>query len=324
MSSHAGEVGAVDTGVYEGRDGWLFLTGALATLYDRNAGGLPDAKLREWVKLIEARAARLDKMGIQYVHMPAPEKLTIYDNKLRDQIVDWRLSPALRLAEMLQRSPYAHVWLDIVQPLRAARDRRPLYPKTDSHWNAEGAFIGYKSLCDRIGVVPDLNLLSRKCVDYNAVFDLGATMNPAIGEWFKLYDFTKNSARRYANSMAQYLEAISDAPVVFGGSHIAFRNKAPRAAKKRILIFGDSFSAQGMSSLTGMLAETATEVEFIWSSNLDWRYIERARPDVVIYELAERVMWYLPQDNFSLRMLFWKQGWKAKWHQFKSRKKRPG
>jgi hypothetical protein len=124
--------------------------------------------------------------------------------------------------------------------------------------------------------------------------------------------------------MAQYLEAISDAPVVFGGSHIAFRNKAPRAAKKRILIFGDSFSAQGMSSLTGMLAETATEVEFIWSSNLDWRYIERARPDVVIYELAERVMWYLPQDNFSLRMLFWKQGWKAKWLQFKSRKKRPG
>jgi hypothetical protein len=324
MSSHAGEVGPVDTGVYEGRDGWLFLTGTLATLYDRNAGGLPDANLGEWVKLIEARAARLDKMGIQYVHMPAPEKLTIYDHELRDQIVDWRLSPALRLGEMLQRSPYAHVWLDIVHPLRAARDQRPLFPKTDSHWNAEGAFIAYKSLCDRIGVVPDLELLSRKCVDYNAVLDLGATMNPAISEWFKLYDFTKNSARRYANSIARYLETITDAPVVFGGSHIALQNKARHAAKKKILIFGDSFSAQSMSSLSGMLAETATEVEFIWSSNLDWRYIERARPDVVIYELAERVMWYLPEDNFSLRMLFWKQGWKAKWHQLKTRKKRPG
>jgi hypothetical protein len=75
-----------------------------------------------------------------------------------------------------------------------------------------------------------------------------------------------------------------------------------------------------MNSLTGMLAETATEVEFIWSSNLDWRYIERARPGVVIYELAERIMWYLPEDNFSIRMLFWKQGWKAKWHQFRSQK----
>ncbi|HZY12726.1 MAG TPA: hypothetical protein VFE89_08200, partial [Beijerinckiaceae bacterium] len=58
-----------------------------------------------------------------------PEKLTIYDNKLREQIVDWRLSPALRLGELVRHSPYAHVWLDIVQPLRAARDQRPLFRK---------------------------------------------------------------------------------------------------------------------------------------------------------------------------------------------------
>jgi hypothetical protein len=36
--------------------------------------------------------------------------------------------------------------------------------------------------------------------------------------------------------------------------------------------------------------------------------------------VAERVMGYLPQDNLSLRMLFWKRGWKAKWHQLKRRK----
>jgi alginate O-acetyltransferase complex protein AlgJ len=112
-----------------GQDGWLFLTGLLATLYDRNAGGLPDAKLGELVKLIETRAKPLERMGIRYVHMPGPEKLTIYDNKLREQIVDWRLSPALRLGELVRHSPYAHVWLDIVQPLRAARDQRPLFRK---------------------------------------------------------------------------------------------------------------------------------------------------------------------------------------------------
>src|SRR5437899_100815 len=130
----------MSTDVYEGRDGWLFLTGALAASYDRASGQLPDMRLAEWVKLIESRAARLQHMGIQYVHMPAPEKLTIYDDKLREPIVDWTLSPALRLTELVQRSPYAHVWLDIVHPLRAARDQRQLFPKTDSHWNAEGAF----------------------------------------------------------------------------------------------------------------------------------------------------------------------------------------
>jgi alginate O-acetyltransferase complex protein AlgJ len=139
-------------------------------------------------------------------------------------------------------------------------------------------------------------------------------MEPPVGEWFKLYDFTKNSRRLYANSIARSLEAITDAPVVFGASHVAFKNDAPRGPKKKILIFGDSFSAQGMSSLTGMLAETASEVGFVWSSDLDSRYIERTRPDVVVYEMAERVMPYLPQDNLGLRMLFWKRGWEAKWH----------
>jgi SGNH hydrolase-like domain, acetyltransferase AlgX len=94
----------MSTDVHEGHDGWLFLTGTLATLYDRRAGGLPDTKLGEWVKLIETRSSRLEKMGIEYVHMPAPEKLTIYDNKLREPIVDWRLSPALRLGELLRHS----------------------------------------------------------------------------------------------------------------------------------------------------------------------------------------------------------------------------
>ena len=308
----------MSTDVHEGQDGWLFLTGALGTFYDRASPELPDGRLADWVKLIEARTKRLESIGIQYVHMPAPEKLTIYDDKLREPIVDWRLSPALRLGEMVERSPYAHVWVDVVAPLRDARDGPALFPKTDSHWNAQGAFVAYRTLCDRIGIVPDLDLLSRKYVDYHTVFDLGGKMNPPKAEWFKLYDFTKNSTRRYANSIATYLETNTEAPVVFGASHVAFRNTAPSAAKKKILIFGDSFSAQGMTSLTGMLAETAREVEFVWCSDLDWRYIERARPDVVVYEMAERIMSYVPNDDLSLRLLFWKRGWKAKWHRFKN------
>jgi alginate O-acetyltransferase complex protein AlgJ len=308
----------MDVEVYPGQDGWLFLAGALAALYGRDAPLLPDAKLHDWVRLIESRAERFTKLGIQYVHMPAPEKLTIYGDKLDPPIVDWQLSPSLRLGELLQGSPRADVWLDIVPDLRRERDRAELYGKTDSHWNAEGAFVAYRSVCERIGLLPETDLLSRTYVDYNAVFDLGAKLDPPRGEWFRLYDFTKNSRRRYANSIAQYLETLTGAPAIFGASHVAFENKAARGPKKKILIFGDSFCAQGMSSLTGMLAETASEVEFVWSSDLDWRYIERSRPDVVLYEMAERVMSYLPKDDLSLRLLFWKRGWKAKWHQFRS------
>jgi len=35
--------------------------------------------------------------------------------------------------------------------------------------------------------------------------------------------------------------------------------------------------------------------------------------------MAERAMAYLPKDDFSLRWLFWKRGWRVKWLQWKVR-----
>jgi hypothetical protein len=54
--------------VYEGQDRWLFLIGgsnSIGALYDRDAPLLNEAKLRQWIELIENRAGRLERMGIE-------------------------------------------------------------------------------------------------------------------------------------------------------------------------------------------------------------------------------------------------------------------
>jgi alginate O-acetyltransferase complex protein AlgJ len=320
----AERMGTTTGEVCEGRDGWLFLIGGSnrpGKLYDRNAPRLPDAKLRKWVKLIETRAARFERMGTRYVHMVIPEKLTVYDDKLRKPIVDWKLSPALRLGEMLQHSPYRHVWLDLVHPFRAARDQIQLYLKTDSHWNAEGGcFFAYRLLCDHIGIKADLELLSRPYLDFHANLDLGRKIDPPIAESFRFYDMTKNATRWYCSSIAEYLEAINSEPLLHRGAHVAFKNDAPSAVRKKILIFGDSSASQRADLLTGMLAETVTEVEFIWSSNLDWHYIRKAKPDVVVYEMVERFLTKLPRDRLNLFTRSWVHGNVARWLQSRSRR----
>jgi alginate O-acetyltransferase complex protein AlgJ len=307
--------------VYEGKDDWLFLIGgsnSIGALYDRNAPLLNQDKLQQWVGLIENRARRFEGMGIEYVHLSIPEKLTIYDNKFHDPpVVDWRLSPAMRLHEMLQHSRYAHVWLDLIEPFRAARDQTQLYYKTDTHWNPEGCFVAYKLLCERIGLHPNPALLARPSREVKSVLDLGLKMEPLIYEQLKLYDFTKDSRRIYSNIIARYLDTVTANALVHVGSHVAYRNDSPSTADKKILIFGDSYASQRPDALTAMLAETAREVEFIWSSNLDWAYIKRARPDIVIYELAERFMTIVPSDELSLRWTVARQTLKAKWLQIK-------
>jgi hypothetical protein len=315
--------------VYEGQDGWLFLTGGsntIGALYDRDAPLLNDAKLQQWVDLIEERARRCADLGIEYVHISIPEKLTIYDNKLHDPpIVDWRLSPAVRLREMLQRSPYAHVSLDLIGPLRAAREKRQLYYKTDTHWTPEGCFLAYQLLCELIGLRADPTLLARPFREVESVLDLGLKMEPPMYERLQLYDFIKYSASRYRNSIAQYLDTITASAIVHVGSHVAYRNNSTSAANKKILIFGDSYASQGPGGLTAMLAETAREVEFIWSSNLDWAYIKRAKPDVVVYDLVERFMTVVANDKLSLRWTVARQALKARWLQFKTgRRTAPG
>ncbi len=66
-----------------------------------------------------------------------------------------------------------------------------------------------------------------------------------------------------------------------------------------------------------------SKVEFIWSADLTGAISSALDPDVVIYEIAERNMAYVPRDDFSLRALFWKRGLKAKWLQLKARRRQP-
>jgi alginate O-acetyltransferase complex protein AlgJ len=308
--------------VYEGQDGWLFLIGgsnSIGALYDRHAPLLDEAKLRQWVKLIEDRAGRLERMGIEYVHVCIPEKLTLYDDKFHDPpIVDWRLSPAMRLRDMLQRSLYAHVWLDLIDPFRAARDEIQLYYKTDTHWTPEGCFVAYKLLCEKLGIRAEPSLLARPRREVESVLDLGLKMEPPVYEQLRLYDFTRDSQKIYRNVIAQYLDTVTANALVHVGSHIRYKNSNPSAANKKILIFGDSYASQRPDGLTAMLAETARDVEFIWSSNLDWAYIKRAKPDIVVYDLVERFMTIVATDRLSLRWTVARQTVKAKWLQLKS------
>jgi alginate O-acetyltransferase complex protein AlgJ len=314
-----------DSFVHKGRDGWLFLVGgsnSVSSLYDHNSVLAGDDTIRKWAELIEQRARRFERMGIQYVHINVPEKLTIYGDKLWDPpIVDWRLSPAVRLREMLAQSPYGHVWLDLIEPFTSAPNKDDLYFKTDSHWSGEGCYFAYRLLCERIGLEPEPDLLNRAHQSIDGKLDMGSKFDPPIYEPVKFYDFRMKTQRVYSNAIAHYLETPEFGAQIHVGTHVRYLNQTPGAQKKKILIFGDSFSSQRGDALTAMLAETARDVEFVWSSNLDWAFIKRVRPDVVIYELVERFMTIVATDKLSIRRTIARQFLKAQRLHFEARRR---
>lgn len=303
------EVGTAD--VHVGRDGWLFLirgTNGVLAQYRRTPGDW--RHFRDWRRLIAQRAWRCLRLRATFLQVIVPEKLTVYDDRLDGLGIDIRHAPARRIARWLRLSLAGRAHVDLVGPLRAARGGLPLYLKTDTHWSAEGAHVAYRALCARLRAVPRADLLDEPRSAVTFVGDLGGKLAPPVPEVVRPARPPHDAVRVHANRAVTRFEAEGCVDQLHVGAHVVFRNDAPGADPRRLVLFGDSYSHflpnLYMGSLTAYLAETFREVHFLWSPTLDWAYLRAVRPDIVVAEIAERFTRTVPARNALIDIL---AGW---------------
>ncbi|WP_091972672.1 alginate O-acetyltransferase AlgX-related protein [Methylobacterium gossipiicola] len=286
--------------VHVGQEGWLFLIGGSnGVLAQYRATPARWWRLRAWAKLIEARAARARGLGIRYVHTLVPEKLSVYDHRTDDLGFEAGRSPARRLARRLLDNP---AFVDLVGPMRAARDGPvPLYYRTDTHWNYDGCLLAYRILLRACGAVPPADLFDRPRFETTRVRDLGDKLADQPTETASHGIIDRDARRHYASPLVEAYEAAGRAPDLHVGAHVVYRNDSPGADPRTVVLFGDSYAHFAPIMLTGLLAETFREVHFVWSSSLDWTYIESVRPDLLLFEMAERFLTRVPDDRFDIR-----------------------
>ncbi|MGF3022759.1 alginate O-acetyltransferase AlgX-related protein [Methylobacterium aquaticum] len=286
-----------------GRDGWLFLTGGsngAADLYRTNPAVW--RMLRGWRRLLLARAARAEGLGLRYLHLVSPEKLSVYDQLFvgRGPVRAAR-SPARRLGRLVRLSAAGRrLWVDALAPLRAARDGPALYHRTDTHWTSHGTFVAYRTLCTACGATPlDDLLATRPGITATGVMDLGEKLQFPVPETRTVH-LIPQQARIAEQSPLHALAERYPALDLHTGVAVGTRNDHPAADPRRLLLFGSSYSGYGPSGLTAMLAETFRSVHFVWSAEIDWPLVARLRPDLVVTESAERYMARLPGDRFDV------------------------
>ncbi len=285
--------------VHRGREGWLFLTGGTNRVLDQYRRTLSGWwRLRRWARLIEARTARARALGIRTLHTIVPEKLTVYDDRTLDLPYDPRLSPARRLARRLDRMGG---FVDLVAPLRAARDGAvPLYRRTDSHWTYDGCLIAYRALMRACGAVPPPDIDERPRFETDGVWDLGDKLPDRPRERVVMWSVLREASRAYASPLVEAYEAAGRGGDLHVGAHVIYNNPSPQADPRTLVLFGDSYAHYAPILLTSLLAESFRELHVVWSSSLDWAYIERVRPDILMVEMAERFLTRLPDDRFDL------------------------
>lgn len=259
-----------------------------------------------WLELLEARLAKAEALGSAYYHMVAPDKITIYPEHFPLPLTHAERAPSRIFSERAQsRSRLAEAYIDIGEPLaRKKRDDVLFYWKTDTHWTFAGAYVAYEEIAARLNFGVDDRLRDAETTVAELILDLGSKLNPPVAECFEMHALQRRSRRIFANDLVQFKESqgyVNDAEL-HTGSHVVFANSQP-LDDRVVVVFGDSYCEYRPHLLTGMLAETFKELHFIWSSNVDWGYVERVGADVVLTEVAERFVRVVPRDETNIEEL---------------------
>ncbi|MCJ2066778.1 hypothetical protein MKK63_29395 [Methylobacterium sp. J-088] len=303
--------------IHIGQDGWLFLkTGTNDVLGQYERPEETTELIWQWRSLIATRERRLRAMGTLYRHVVAPEKLMVYDHRLDGITIRPNASPAYRLlhteppsrrlsgpfglyAAWRRRRRWRETCIDLVTPLRAGRDATDLYCRTDTHWSFEGCYCAYAEICRALGAEPRADLRDRPSFETDHDGDLGSAFDPPRRARSRTVMIQQDAVRTYASPIVAAREKAGLLHTLHVGAHVVYGN-AKATDPRRVMLFGDSFSHVMPYMLTILLAETFSELHFVWSTSLDWSYIAKVRPDIVLTEVAERFMVQLPDDTFSV------------------------
>jgi hypothetical protein len=249
---------------------------------------LSEKQLAHWAAVLEARRAFLEKRGIHYLFLVVPEKHTVYPEFLPEVMAPVKPQSALdQIISYVAQHTKVRI-LDVRPALLAGKPLGCLYYKTDTHWNTLGAFIAYQQIMARVQAwYPDVKphqISNYSSEDRRVSGDLAsiAGMESELPE----------AENRLVPKFKSSTRFISDAGELIDFPRFPIdrvRSENPAAPIPKLVMFRDSFS----TAMLPYLAEHFRSAVFLWRS-FDATVVEQEKPDIVIEEIAERVIPYSP------------------------------
>lgn len=292
--------------VQQGADGWLFLTGGSNDVwrYYSDPNYFTSDHAERWSNLIRSRAAKLEALGIRYLHIAAPDKISVYPEYFGKIIPNLDGHPIRLLHMELNRQNQTDLLINPLNAFSVHQDRDRLYLKTDTHWTYIAGQTVLRLVTERLGFPRSVNMATRTVMYYDLIWDLGSKVSPQISERNFAVTTLASVSRVYENDLAAaFRENMrSGKPGSHGSIYVHFRNTAHDAIAKTVVIFGDSFMDFQDSNTSVIFAENFRDVHFVWSPNIDYVFVRTVGADIVITELAERFMISIPNDEYTVRV----------------------
>ena len=300
--------------VMVGKDGWLFFDLDRCQSADyMGLGLLKPEQLEAWRLFLERREAYLAARGIRYVFLAAPNQPTVYPEKLPENVrLNRGTTRYQQLTEYLARNSKFRM-LDLVEPVRAAKAQGLVYYRADTHWNGLGCHVAMDCICRRLQTAfPEVQW---KPLGTDWRIDEGAAQTTL---WCMLgVDAGSPAPERYLErqgpSPVRPVDAVlpGNWPPVPPGQWCSPKAFTSGKPGRRLVVLADSFFGAGLKDPSQRpLADQFARSLFLVST--DGRrishdrlrtLIDQERPDVVVEELMEWYLTFVP-DPPALAPLF--------------------
>ena len=269
---------SVNEQVIAGKNGWLFFG---PTLKDYTAiNTLTNQQIDRIVKTLAQQEAYLSSLGITFLFTIAPNKSSVYPEQMPARYCPQLLQNNLhKLSRALEEEAIHYV--DLLEPLRAAKREHQVYHAKDTHWNNIGARVAAQTLLNKMQEIrPDIALGDRAPARYQLeqtwLGDLSQILLPAlaiedeqaINDIPENYTWKENDRRPRSqhNPEAMRIHTTS------------------KTNSTSLYIFRDSFA----NALIPFISSRCARVHYTRIIPYDYTEIELISPDVVILEIAER------------------------------------
>jgi len=288
MNAKAGA--EVLNGVAIGLDDWLYY------MYDNSDADIKRESHYSQEELDNICAAQqrtkehLESKGIAYFLMVCPDKHTVYPEFLPEGLSGYEGESRFDGMARAINENTGVTLVDTRQAVIDAKGEGRLFFKTDTHWNAYGAYIGYSELMDAVAVdFPNVRKVSMDEVEVDVTDPwTGGDMSGFIGQSETMTDVLYNfrvtdAGAELMNTPYPQTSTDPERPV------LRYTNPSHPELPSAV-IFRDSFVARdsGCTLMLPLLAESFSRVSVVWSTAVLNHIVEYEEPDMVIMEYVER------------------------------------
>lgn len=282
--------------VITGKDNFFFLGNSHVNIIDKTKGTFQytNKEIDIWTTKLKKLQDWYEKQGIEFIIVIAPNKHTIYSDKLPDTIV---YKEGETITDAIVKSSLnkdIHI-LNLEKALREKKQDKQLYFNTDTHWNNYGALIGYINTIRYLNTtykkhykIPKYNIIETKGNGGGDLTNFLRINHFLSDNHEKNYNliFKKKSKLCYGkitktNTLKQCTQGMKNT----FNQYVINKNSLN---KEKLLYLCDSFGMKN-TKLYKETFNTVFRVHLAYiNGNVLASFIQEHKPDVVIYQIIER------------------------------------